>query len=38
MNTKRDQYAEMTEGFAALVDRRTGKRTLRTHCTQNDHL
>jgi putative transcriptional regulator len=28
---KRDLFAELTEGFDALADRRAGKRTLRTH-------
>lgn len=29
--TKRDLFAELTEGFDALAESRTGKRTLRTH-------
>ena len=29
--TKRDLFAELTEGFDALAEARTGKRTLRTH-------
>jgi putative transcriptional regulator len=29
--TKRDIFAELTEGFEALEAQRTGKRTLRTH-------
>ena len=28
---KRNLFAELNEGFAALADRRAGKRTLRTH-------
>lgn len=28
---KRNLFAELTEGFDALADARTGKRTLRTH-------
>jgi putative transcriptional regulator len=28
---KRDLFAEIVEGFDALADERTGKRTLRTH-------
>lgn len=28
---KRNLFAEITEGFEALADERTGKRTLRTH-------
>lgn len=31
MKAKRHLYVELTEGFAALADQRTGKRTLRTH-------
>ncbi len=31
MTRKRNLYAELTEGFDALADRRAGKRTLRTH-------
>lgn len=31
MKKKRDLFDELTEGFDALADRRTGKRTLRTH-------
>lgn len=29
--TKRDLFAELTEGFEALAEARSGKRTLRTH-------
>jgi putative transcriptional regulator len=29
--TKRNLFAEITEGFEALVEERAGKRTLRTH-------
>lgn len=29
--TKRDIFAELTEGFEALKEQRTSKRTLRTH-------
>lgn len=29
--TKRNLFAEITEGFEALADERAGKRTLRTH-------
>ena len=29
--TKRDLFAELTDGFDALAESRTGKRTLRTH-------
>lgn len=29
--TKRDLFAELTEGFDALAEARTGKRTLSTH-------
>jgi putative transcriptional regulator len=29
--TKRNLFAEIAEGFDALADERTGKRTLRTH-------
>ena len=29
--TKRDLFAEITEGFEALADERIGKRTLHTH-------
>ena len=32
--TKRDIFAELTEGFEALKEQRTGKRTLRTHEVQ----
>lgn len=32
--TKRDIFAELTEGFDALKEQRTGKRTLRTHEVQ----
>ena len=31
---KRDVFAEMTEGMAALVESREGKRTLRTHAVE----
>lgn len=31
MTRKRNLFAELTEGFDALADRRAGKRTLRTH-------
>jgi putative transcriptional regulator len=31
MSQKRDLFAELTEGFDALADRRAGKRSLRTH-------
>ena len=31
MTKKRDLFEELTEGFDALADQRTGKRTLRTH-------
>jgi hypothetical protein len=31
---KRNLIAELTEGFVALADQRTGKRTLRTHVVQ----
>jgi putative transcriptional regulator len=31
MTGKRDLFAELTEGFDTLADRRAGKRTLRTH-------
>ena len=31
MEKKRDLFAELTEGFAALAGQRVGKRTLRTH-------
>ena len=29
--TKRNLFAEISEGFEALADERTGKRTLHTH-------
>lgn len=32
--TKRDIFAELTEGFEALKDQRTGKRTMRTHAVE----
>ena len=32
--TKRDIFAELTEGFDALKEQRTGKRTLRTYEVQ----
>ncbi len=31
MRKKRDLFAELSEGFDALADQRSGKRTLRTH-------
>jgi len=31
MSKKRDLFAELVEGFDALAEQRTGKRTLRTH-------
>ncbi len=31
MTKKRDLFNELTEGFDALAEQRTGKRTLRTH-------
>lgn len=31
MTKKRDLFDELTEGFDALTDQRSGKRTLRTH-------
>jgi putative transcriptional regulator len=31
MKKKRDLFSELTEGFDALADHRSGKRTLRTH-------
>lgn len=31
MTKKRDLFDELAEGFDALADQRTGKRTLRTH-------
>lgn len=31
MKKKRDLFAELSEGFDALSEQRTGKRTLRTH-------
>lgn len=31
MKKKRDLFAELSEGFDALAEQRTGKRTLRTH-------
>ena len=31
MKKKRDLFAELSEGFDALGEQRTGKRTLRTH-------
>ncbi len=34
MRKKRDLFAEMIEGFEALSDQRSGKRTLRTHTTR----
>jgi putative transcriptional regulator len=34
MKKKRNLMAELTEGFVALADQRTGKRTLRTHVVQ----
>jgi putative transcriptional regulator len=32
--TKRDLFAELTEGVAALAEARQGKRTLRTHALE----
>jgi putative transcriptional regulator len=32
--TKRDLFAELNEGMAALADARQGKRTLRTHAVE----
>ena len=32
--SKRDVFAELTEGMAALADSRQGKRTLRTHAVE----
>ena len=34
MKKKRNLMAELREGFGALADQRTGKRTLRTHVVQ----
>jgi putative transcriptional regulator len=34
MKKKRNLMAELTEGFVALADQRTSKRTLRTHVVQ----
>jgi len=34
LKKKRNLMAELTEGFVALADQRTGKRTLRTHVVQ----
>ena len=34
MKKKRNLMAELTVGFVALADQRTGKRTLRTHVIQ----
>jgi putative transcriptional regulator len=34
MKKKRNLMAELTDGFVALADHRTGKRTLRTHVVQ----
>jgi putative transcriptional regulator len=34
MKKKRNLMAELAEGFLALADQRTGKRTLRTHVVQ----
>jgi putative transcriptional regulator len=31
MKRKRELFSELTEGFDALAEQRTGKRTLRTH-------
>jgi putative transcriptional regulator len=33
-NSKRDVFAELTEGMAALAESRQGKRTLRTHAAE----
>ena len=33
-STKRDLFAELTEGMTALADARRGKRTLRTHAAE----
>jgi putative transcriptional regulator len=35
MTKKRDLFKELTEGFDALSDQRTGKRTLRTHAVKS---
>ncbi len=32
---KRNLFAEISEGFAALADERSGKRTLRTHSVES---
>jgi len=32
--SKRDVFAELTEGMTALADSRQGKRTLRTHAVE----
>lgn len=32
--SKRDLFAELTEGFEALAEARVGKRTLRTHAVE----
>ncbi len=32
--SKRDLFAELSEGTAALADERQGKRTLRTHAAE----
>lgn len=34
--SKRNLFAELTEGFDALADARAGKQTLRTHEVQAD--
>ena len=35
MRKKRSLMTELTEGFVALADQRSGKRTLRTHIVQS---
>jgi putative transcriptional regulator len=37
MKKKRDLFAELSEGFAALGEQRTGKRTLRTNVRTLDN-
>lgn len=34
MKTKRDLFAELSEGMTALAEKRQGKRTLRTHAVE----
>lgn len=34
MRTRRDLFAELSEGMTALADARAGKRTLRTHAVE----